>query len=60
MKEINEIELRKYYESKTTVVDIAEKFGVCTATIHKKLRKLGLSRERLLRIEDIANQVFGR
>jgi hypothetical protein len=60
MKVLDATELRKLYENKTTVVDIAEHFGVCASTIQRNLKTLGLSRERLSLVEDITGQVFGR
>ena len=60
MKHIDEMEMRRLYEARTTLVDIAEKFGVCVVTVYRQLKKLGLSRQRLSKVEDIAGKTFGR
>jgi hypothetical protein len=60
VKHIDEAKLRRLYEARATVVDIAEKFGVCVVTVHRRLNKLGLSRERLSNVEDITGQIFNR
>lgn len=60
MKQIDEAELRKLYKARMTVVDIAENFGVCVVTINRRLKKLGLSREKLSNVENISGQTFGR
>jgi hypothetical protein len=55
MKIINENDLKKYYyNDKLTLVEIANKFGVCKQTIQRKIKFSGLPlREKLLNIEEL-------
>lgn len=58
MKNIDEEVLRRMYDNKSTLVDIAEHFNVAILTIIRRIKKLGLSREKILFIEDIAGERF--
>lgn len=58
MKNIDEEVLRRMYDNKSTLVDIAEHFNVAILTIIRRIKKLGLSREKILFIEDIAGKRF--
>lgn len=60
MLNINNDELKKLYFDKHTVVDIARLYNCCTCTIFKRVKNLGLSRERVDHIENIEGQRFGR
>ncbi len=60
MKTLNEEEMVKMYKDNKPITEIAEFFGVCTVSITRRIKKLGIKREILTKFEDISGQRFGR
>jgi len=58
MKSLSEVELRKLYEARAKIVDIAEHFNVCVPTIYRNIKALGLTRKPLTVRQDVTNNVY--